>query len=109
MKYTVIKQLLLMLLFFFTTSLPSISQDSTIFYDISKTKIVPLNEAAIISFINKEDTGWLKMDYYTYSQKLCAISRYLDKDLKIENGEFKSFHGNELIANKGYYKIGKKH
>jgi antitoxin component YwqK of YwqJK toxin-antitoxin module len=109
MKYNIFKQLLLIFLFFITISLSASSQDSTIFYDISKTKIVPLNEAAIISFINKEDTGWLKMDYYTYSQKLCAISRYLDKELKIENGAFKSYHGNELIANKGFYKIGKKH
>jgi hypothetical protein len=70
---------------------------------------VPLYEAAIISFIKKEDTGWLKMDYYTYSRKLCAISRYFDKELKIENGAFESYHGNELIAKKGYYKIGKKH
>jgi len=91
---------------FLLSSVTSIAQDSVYFYDFSGTKKTPIEQASIASIITQEDTGWLKLDYYTYSKKLKQIGRYKDREFKIENGAFKSFHANELIATSGYYKNG---
>jgi len=78
--------------------------DSVYFYDISGTKIVPYEQAPIISIIRKEDSGWLKLDYFIHSKKLSSITHYKDNEFKIKHGESKSYHGNELLHSSGYYK-----
>lgn len=90
-------------LFFIFISIDSIAQDAIRFYDISGTKIVSSEQAPIISIIKKEDTGWLKLDYYTYSKKLASNYHYKDSAFKIKHGAFKTYHANELMSFSGNY------
>lgn len=90
-------------IYFSICSFSAFAQDSLYFYDITGTKLAPSNQAPIISIVRKEDTGWLKLDYFTHSKKLSSTYHYKDRDFKIKHGEFKSYFANESLANSGYY------
>jgi antitoxin component YwqK of YwqJK toxin-antitoxin module len=93
--------LLIFTLAAFTTSAQI--ADSIYYYDMSGNPAKP-SAAHVISVSRKEDSGWLRMDYYTYSKKVKQVGHYLDHDFKIKNGEFSSYYANEQLHEVAYYK-----
>lgn len=79
------------------------AQDSIYYYDMSNKPASP-QAAAVISIARKEDSGWLRMDYYTYSKKIKEVGHYKDHDFKIKNGSFTSYYANEQFHSSGEYK-----
>jgi antitoxin component YwqK of YwqJK toxin-antitoxin module len=93
----------LFLLNFFTAS----AQDSIYYYDMSY-KVARPEAAAIISIARKEDSGWTRMDYFTYSTKINQLGHYKDHEFEIKHGEFMTFYANELMSSKGSFINNKK-
>jgi hypothetical protein len=93
--------------FIFFNSYSSLAQDSIYYYDMSYKAVRP-ETAAIISMASKEDSGWLRKDYFAYSSRIHQIGHYKDHEFKIKNGEFISFFANELLASKENFIYNKK-
>lgn len=79
------------------------AQDSIYYYDMSGRPARP-SIANVISIARKEDSGWLRMDYYTYSKKIKEVGHYKDHDFKIKNGPFTSYFANEQLHEVANYK-----
>ena len=94
---------------FLLTSIDAIAQDSIFYSNIRGERFYSPDIAPKISIIKKVDSIWRKVDYYTYSRKIAEIGHYKDTGFKFNHGEFKSFHGNELLESSGYYENDKKH
>jgi antitoxin component YwqK of YwqJK toxin-antitoxin module len=90
---------------FFFVALSATAQDSIYYYDNNNKPSNP-EAAAIISIARKEDSGWMRMDYYTYSKKVSKVGHYKDHDFKIKNGSFTSYFANEQLHSTGDYKDG---
>ncbi len=93
--------------FIFLNSYSSLAQDSIYYYDMSYKAARP-EAATIVSLASKEDSGWLRKDYFTYSTRIQQIGHYKDHEFKIKHGEFISFFANELLASKGSFINNKK-
>ena len=72
------------LVVFMLLSIVSTAQDSVYFYDLQKNAARP-EAATIISIARKEDSGWMRMDYFTYSKKMQEVGHYTDHTFKIKN------------------------
>jgi len=83
------------------------AQDSIYYYDLSNKPVSP-NAAAIISIARKEDSGWMRMDYFTYSKKIQQVGHYSDPSFQIKNGEFTTYFANEQLESNGSYSNNKK-
>ena len=85
----------------------STAQDSVYFYDLQKNAAQP-EAATIISVARKEDSGWMRMDYFTYSKKIQEVGHYTDHAFKIKNGEFTTYYANEQLESIRTYTNNKK-
>jgi len=83
------------------------AQDSIFYYDMSY-KVARPEAAAIISIARKEDNGWMRMDYFTYSSKIHQLGHFKDHEFEIKQGEFMTFYANELLSSKGSFINNKK-
>lgn len=95
------------LVVFMLLSIVSTAQDSVYFYDLQKNAARP-EAATIISIARKEDSGWMRMDYFTYSKKMQEVGHYTDHTFKIKNGEFTSYYANEQLESNVSYSNNKR-
>jgi antitoxin component YwqK of YwqJK toxin-antitoxin module len=85
------------------SSLSAQSIDSIYYFDLYGKPVKP-SIANVISVSRKEDSGWLRMDYFTYSKKIKQVGHYLDHDFKIKNGDFTSYYENDQLHEVASYK-----
>lgn len=83
------------------------AQDSVYYYDNSYRAANP-EAAIIISIARKEDSGWLRMDYYSNNKKVHQVGHFKDHTFEIKEGEFKTFFANEQLNSIGTYKNNEK-
>jgi len=99
------KQLITLLLL--TSGVHSFSQDIEKYYDYNWKECVP-NDARFYSAIFKTDSGYVRKDYFIHEKSIQMVGKYLDADLKIQNGSFYYFHPNGILDGFGKYINGKK-
>lgn len=105
MKYKIIVSVIVSSLLLI--SIGAITQTSTFYSDLSGEKTFA--PAPLVSMVKKVDSLWQRADYYTYSRQLAKIGYYKDSAFKINHGEYKSYHANELLESSGYYKEDRRH
>lgn len=66
------------------------------------------NYARFVSLTDKTDSGWVRRDFYLSTKKSKMKGLYKDSTLKIENGWFRYFYANQILASQGNYVNGKK-
>lgn len=89
------------------SNLSAFAQDSIYYFDINY-KPVKSGVASIISIASKEDSGWIRKDYFTFSEKINQIGHYQDNEFKVKHGSFTTFYANEQLQRKGSYYKNKK-
>jgi hypothetical protein len=73
----------------------SFAQKKEAYYDFFWKPSSPEN-SRYYSTVEKTDSGWLRIDYYTHSRSLQMKALYEDQDCKIQNGHGYYFHANGL-------------
>ncbi|PZX11685.1 antitoxin component YwqK of YwqJK toxin-antitoxin module [Breznakibacter xylanolyticus] len=97
-----LKKSLVIVLFCVLNSHIIYSQKTEKFLDYMKEECAP-NSARFYSLTVKNDSGYLREDYYIKERKLHLRLNYLDSLSKVRDGIFQTFHSNGRIEKNGYY------
>lgn len=83
------------------------AQKTEQFFD-TNWKECPVKDARYYSITEKNDSGFLRKDYYIRERKLQMAGRYKDAECKIKNGKFYFFYADGSPKSAGKYINGNK-
>ena len=71
-------------------------------------KTCDVSDARFVSLTDKTDSGWVRRDFFMSTKKSQMKGLYKDSTLKIQNGWFRYFYVNMVLASQGNYVNGEK-
>lgn len=79
------------------------------YFDYAWKPTEDIGRARYYAVTEKQDSLWLRKDYFLQEKKLQMAGTYRDKETKVAHGRFQFFHATGSVESYGLFVNGKKH